>query len=300
MKKTCLILVMVLTFSILASHEISVNGSMIIDGKPQGRGLYLNMLNLWWQGEDWRVDLNLTDVIDDHTSRLDGKGGVRIAHAWKHFDLWGLGDLYLGQQPKPFGRLLSTKGSQTMTILPLFDVQSCWLARYHNELFVFDYDLYTSMPLSGLWDMGLKGYWSKSDYLNLGAAAKLEDVTSSDNRNWQFAFDAEITAFQLINFSFQIENIIGTVTEFDNNDFHALISHAPGFELPYVSKRFGRVLYGLFRPYVGYVTRYQQEEDNILVGINFESYENPYFKIEYNMDSDEDNDSLTIQLGYIF
>ncbi len=301
MKKTFLILVMVMTFSILASHEVSVNLSMIQDGQPQGRGMYLNMLNLWWQGEDWRVDLNLTDIIDDHSSRLEGQGGVKISHAWKHFDLWGLGDLHLGKQPMPFGRLLSAKGSNTMTIHRLYTAPTEWLGVYNNELLFLEFDLYAGMPLSGSWDVGGKGYLVQTENVNIGASARWEDFRSSDNRNWQAALDAEVTAFGVLNLALQLESVTGSAKEFDDYDFYALISHAPGFEMPYVSKRFGRVLYGLFRPYVGYVTREHQEENNILVGINFESYENSYFKIEYNMDSHDDfDDSLTVQLGYLF
>lgn len=301
MKKTCLILVMVLTVSILASHEISVNLSMIQDGQPQGRGMCLNMLNLWWQGEDWRIDLNLTDVIDDHSSRLDGQGGVQISHAWKHFDLWGMGDLYLGKQPLPFGRLLSAKGSNTMTIQRLYTAPADWTAVYNNELMFLEFDLYAAIPLAGSWDLGGKGYLIQTDNLSIGASARWEDFMSSDKRNWQAALDAEVTAFELVDIAMQLESIAGSAKDFDDYDFYGLLSYSPGFELPYFSSRFGRLLYGEFRPYIGYVTRQHREEDNILVGINFQSYENSYFKIEYNMDShDNFDDSLTIQLGYIF
>ena len=112
-----------------------------------------------------------------------------------------------------------------------------------------------------------------------------------------------------------ILNLAGQVTNTEDDaktkdaDFYIIAHYLPGFEFPHIGGANNPdigILDGVFKPYVAYATKRDADgeamgENNILVGINFTTYQNAYFKLEYNMDSVEDvDDTLTMQLGYTF
>ena len=306
MKNILLSLMVILTVSVFA-NEVSTNLELMGDADGDGNeemGFKTSSLILWWEGDDYLVDLDLTYQINTAGSNL------KLSKAWKKVDLWGKGDLTIGKQQYSFGRILTSKGFSNLQIRPLDISPSEWMFKYHNQFGDLHAYIDAVWPQDDNADLGGRLKYCSSNF-TLGAAYHAIDfgqIVGGDTENIMYYWEVDFE-FNLMNFlklSGQFENLDDLDDNTDDMDYYVMISYIPGFELPVLGNKVGRLLYGEFRPYAGTITRRDADgngmgENNIFVGINFMSFDNSYMKLEYTMDTDDNVDpTIAAQFGYRF
>ncbi len=294
MKKLMLFVLLVFAVSIFA-HEVTANLSIVGDG---AMGFELVKANLWWGGENYLVDF---DILYIENKPLD----LYLSQAYKKVNLWDLADFTIGKQTYSFGNILSSKGSKNLQIQPLHVAPLGWMGKIHKEM--------------GKLNLYVDGVWPKSSYADLNGRVAYETKlltiggagTFGHATEW-LVKDGDTTGAFEADIDWTIANFVRIYAQFTNTladgeeNYCFIASYAPGFEIPYMGKVVGRVMYGEWRPYVGMITRNDAAgdgmgESNTFLGINYQSFENSYLKLELNLDSDENIDpTFLVQMGYCF
>ena len=289
MKKLLLFVLLISTVGMFA-NEVTANFSAVDDG---GAGIEFVKANLWWGNGDYLVDF---DLYSTDNQPID----MFLSQAWKKVDLWGLADFTIGRQSYSFGSILSSKGSKNLQIQPLHVAPLGWMGKIHKQ--IGNMNLYGEGVWPKVGPLDLNGRIAyETDGLTLGGAGTLGTISNlveeDEDIIGAFELDLDYTVANFVNVKAQLTRpLIGS-----EDNYYFIASYAPGFELPYLGKTVGRVMYGEWRPYVGMITHDDMGESNTFLGINFQSFEKSYAKLELNLDSDEDIDpTFLLQVGYCF
>jgi hypothetical protein len=294
MKKLLLFVLLISTIGMFA-NEVTANFSVVDD---DGMGFEFVKANLWWGNGDYLVDF---DLCYANNQPID----MFLSQAWKKVDLWGIADFTIGKQVLSFGSVLSSKGSNNLQIQRLHVAPLGWMGKIHKQIGKINLYADGVWPKVGAADFnGRVAY--ETDGLTIGGAGTLGHIANlfeeDEDIIGAFEFDLDYTVANFVNVKAQLTRpLIGS-----EDNYFFIASYAPGFEIPYLGKRLGRVMYGEWRPYVGMVTRNDAAgdgmgESNTFLGINFQSFEKSYIKLELNLDSDEDIDpTFLVQMGYRF
>ncbi|MDO9577770.1 MAG: hypothetical protein Q7J16_07790 [Candidatus Cloacimonadales bacterium] len=294
MKNLMLFVLLIFTVSIFA-HEVTANLSIVDD---EAMGFELVKANLWWGEANYLVDF---DVYYTDNQPID----LFLSQAWKKVDLWGLADFTIGKQTYSFGNILSSKGYKNLQIQRLEVAPLGWMGKVHKEMGKLNFYVDGVWPKVGAADLnGRIAYETK--LLTIGGAVTfgnfVEYFKKDGNTLGAYEFDLDYTAANFIRIYAQFTNTLADAEE----NYCFIASYAPGFEIPYMGKLVGRVMYGEWRPYLGMISRNDAAgdgmgESNTFLGINYQSFENSYIKLELNLDSDEDIDpTFLMQMGYRF
>ncbi|MCF7813364.1 MAG: hypothetical protein K9N40_02655, partial [Candidatus Cloacimonetes bacterium] len=229
-----------------------------------------------------------------------------LSQAWKKVNLWDLADFQIGRNVLSYGRICTSRGSRNLQIQPLHVAPVVWSFKLHKQLGKIHLYSDAVWPQVGLADAaGRLAY--ESDKLTIGASGVMghlsewfkEDGTTEGA--WAFDIDFVLANFLRVSGQFSRERV-GS-----EDNYYVIASYDPGFEMPYMGKRIGRVIYGEWRPYFGMITRNGDDDgegmgdSNMFGGINYQSFEKSYMKFEVNIDSNDDIDpTFLVQLGYKF
>lgn len=283
-------------FSGIYAHEVTANFDVESDN---GMGLSFTRGDLWWGDGTYLVDFMITGTTEQP---LD----FTLSQAWKKVNLWDLADFQIGRNVLSYGRICTSRGSRNLQIQPLHVAPVVWSFKLHKQLGKIHLYSDAVWPQVGLADAaGRLAY--ESDKLTIGASGVMghlsewfkEDGTTEGA--WAFDIDFVLANFLRVSGQFSRERV-GS-----EDNYYVIASYDPGFEMPYMGKRIGRVIYGEWRPYFGMITRNGDDDgegmgdSNMFGGINYQSFEKSYMKFEVNIDSNDDIDpTFLVQLGYKF
>ena len=313
MKKLILILVGTLLISSLAfGHEVSIYYPITEEDQ---KFWHLNQLRLYWPGDDYNVDLNLTPVIEG--------GALDVIEAWKKISLHEYVDLSIGKIIYAFGNV-SSKASKNISILQATDVYedafgSDLMIKFSGELYGAGWSLYWADPGTGVTDapthIGLRGTYA-IEGIDIGASFRMRDFQEDDVFT-DFGLDLGYTVMEMVKLDFQLFNVADDSTDTpdwedtDDLDLFFLASYVPGFEFPEIPvvKNIGKIT-----PYLGFFSKREitdtddpenpvygnsLQENNMIFGVNLAPKDDAFIKLEYNIDSVKD-DILKLQVGFTF
>lgn len=317
MKKIILLFLGILLVSSAFAHEVMMkyyilgydyweDGSGISEDKDDA-GFALDQVRLCWYAPDYGFEIGIFDVFGSSSNIID----IKILKAWKKFDLYGYAYLTLGYDNYAFGRIYSGKGSKNINIYQLPTTGSDWMFKLNNNIGNLGWTVYLSKFIGGSEDDGIRLNYDIAG-AKLGAALMLENRPNSVKERTHYEVDLEFPIAGILNLAGQVTNTDNGDDDDDDTadmDFYVIAHYLPGFEFPHIGGANNPdigILDGVFKPYVAYVTKRDADEEamgenNILLGINFTTYQNAYFKLEYNIDSVKDvDDKLLMQFGYTF
>jgi hypothetical protein len=297
MKKAIFIILFVTLSAVSFSHEVTANLYVEDDGPL---GLDFLKGNLWWGDGNYLVDLNF---FYGNNQELD----FNFSQAWKKVNLWDFADFTIGRQPYSFGNVLSSKGSNNLQIQPIQIAPYEWMFKLHKDMGKINLYVDGVWPKNGVADLNGRLAYESANF-TLGGAVIAEEFGKyfhdTDDNDLEIAWEGDIK-FILANF-LKLKAQVTNLKYSDEINYYFIASYAPGFELPYMGKKVGRLIYGEWRPYVGMITRDDADgkgmgESNIFGGLNYQSYEKSYMKFEVNIDSDDNVDpTFIVQMGYRF
>ena len=315
MKRIVLLFLGILLVSSAFAHEVMMNyfilGYNLFDDGPgmdedneNDAGFALDQVRLCWYAPDYGFEFGVYDVFGSQSNIIN----IKVLKAMKKFDLYGYAYLTIGYDNYAFGRIYSGKGSKNINIFPLPATGSDWMFKLNNNIGNLGWTVYLSKFVGGSEDDGIRLTYNLAG-VQLGAALMLENRPNSIADRTHYEVDFEYPIAGILNLAGQVTNNDDRNDDTADLDFYVIAHCLRGFEFPHIGGANNPdigILDGVFKPYVGYVTKRDAEgeamgENNILIGINFTTYQNAYFKLEYNMDSVEDvDDTLTMQFGYSF
>ncbi len=312
MKKIILLFLGILLVSSAFAHEVMMNYYILgfnqwddsgMDEDKDDAGFALDQVRLCWYAPDYGFEIGVNDVFGSQGNDVTFK----ILKAMKKFDLYGYAYLTIGYDNYAFGRIYSGRGSKNINIYQLPTIGSDWMFKLNNNIGNLGWTVYLSKFVNGSEDDGIRLTYNLAG-AKLGAALRLENRPNPVTNKTHYEIDFEYPIAGIINLAGQVTNTEDDAKTKDA-DFYVIAHYLPGFEFPRIGGANNPdigILDGVFKPYIAYATKRDAEgeamgESNILVGINFTTYQNAYFKLEYNMDSVEDTDDLLLmQIGYTF
>ncbi|MEA3476218.1 MAG: hypothetical protein U9R23_07255 [Candidatus Cloacimonadota bacterium] len=306
MKKLVLLTISLLLFSSLAlAHEASIYYPTTIE--LHQKFWHLNQIRLYWTGDDYAVDLDLTPVV--------AGGALGVKAAWKSLNLFHSRistlksiDLAIGKIVYPFGDV-SSLASKNIGILQPKTFDSDLMAKLsgnicntHKLIFYWadpgdPLSFYTSDAGMGF------GFRAATTYIkgaDIGASLRIRNAISDTyDALTDWGFDIGYTLNDMVKLDFQTFNLDDGDDNTDDLDLWFLATYVPGFNAPILNK---------VTPYGGYFSKSGMEEYNMIVGVNIQPKENAFVKLEYNLDSldkgevgyTNTSDALSIQVGFTF
>ncbi|MCK4358373.1 MAG: hypothetical protein KAW92_06460 [Candidatus Cloacimonetes bacterium] len=306
MKKLIILTILLFTFSsFLIAHEASFYYP--INTKLHQKFLHLNQIRMYYSGKDYCVDLDLKSVIDGNA--------LELKEAWKSFNLFNSRisslksiDLAIGKITYPFGKV-SSKASKNISLLQPATFDADFMMKLNgnicNSHTLIVYMADPGDPLTDS-DGGMHfGFRAATTYIkgaDVGASLRIRNAISDTYDAFtDWGFDISYALKDMVKLDFQAYNLDDGDDNTDDLDLWFLATYVPGFNVPVLKK---------ITPYGGYFSKTGMEEYNIIVGINFAPAEKTFFKLEYNLDSlDEEDpgfeqtglsDAVGLQVGFLF
>jgi len=306
MKKLVLLTISLLLLSSIAlAHEASIYYPITTD--LHQKFWHLNQLRLYWTGDDYAVDLDLTPVV--------AGGALGVKEAWKSLNLFHSRistlksiDLAIGKIVYPFGNVSSLASKNVGILQPetfgsdLMAKLSGNICNTHKLIFYWadpgdPLSFYTS-------DAGMHiGFRAVTSYIkgaDIGASLRIRNAISDTYDAFtDWGFDIGYTLKDMVKLDFQTFSLDDGDDNTDDLDLWFLATYVPGFNAPLLNK---------ITPYGGYFSKSGMEEYNIIVGVNIKPKENAFIKLEYNIDSLDEtdigftncSDALALQVGFTF
>ena len=305
MKKLVLLTISLLLLSSIAlAHEASIYYPITTD--LHQKFWHLNQLRLYWTGDDYAVDLDLTPVV--------AGGALGVKEAWKSLNLFNSRistlksiDLAIGKIVYPFGNV-SSLASKNIGILRPETFGSDLGARLsgnicntHKLIFYWvDQGISPSYASDAGMGFGFRAVTSYIKGADIGASLRIRNAISDTyDAITDWGFDIGYTLKDMVKLDLQAYNLDDGDDNTDDLDLWFLATYVPGFNAPILNK---------ITPYGGYFSKSGMEEYNIIVGVNIKPKENAFIKLEYNLDSldkgeagyTNTSDALSIQVGFTF
>ncbi len=265
-------------------------------------GLVQGYVGIGYWGADYGFHFNFRDTAypgDNFT----------INHMFKKFTLHPMVNLLVGKTAVPLVKELNPSGFANINIVEGY----CWCFINPSNDFMLKFDgnvsglgwqLYTTnVNKSNVLDWDYADYGLRLDYnvagADIGAGLMMVGVHEDADGMMNWAFDLGYTAAEMVNFKFQLINnqfvdAEGEVA--DDMNIYFVTYYVPGFN-------------GI-KPYLGYLTHAEMEENEMFFGLNFAPTKDSILKLEYKMFSQElldepdgDDyfaDTLTLELGFSF
>jgi len=306
MKKLALLTISLLLLSSIAlAHEASIYYPVTTD--LHQKFWHLHQIRLYWTGDDYAVDLDLTPVV--------ANGALGVKEAWKSLNLFHSRistlksiDLAIGKIVYPFGNVSSLASKNIGILQPkTFDSDlmvklSGNICNTHKLIF---YWVDQGDPFNGYTsDAGMGfGFRAATTYIkgaDIGASLRIRNAISDTyDALTDWGFDVGYTLKGMVKLDFQTFNFDDGNDNTDDLDLWFLATYVPGFNAPILNK---------ITPYGGYFSKSGMEEYNIIVGVNIQPKENAFIKLEHNIDSldktdpgfTNSSDALALQVGFIF
>jgi hypothetical protein len=317
MKKIILLvvsLVFVATLFAGASGEAYMQYPLIgyAGAADEDGGLVQGYVGIGYWGADYGFHFNFRDTAwpgDNFT----------INHMFKKFTLHPMVNLLVGKTAVPFVKQNNPSGFANINIVetivnPMFFNNGNWtfinprndfMLKFDGNVSGLGWQLYTAnVNLSnvGLWDYA--DYGLRLDYnvagVDIGAGLMMVGVPEDADGMMNWAFDLGYTAVEMIKLDLQLVNnqyVDGDGEVADDMNLHFVTYYVPGIKE--------------IKPYLGYYTYAEMEENVMFFGLNFAPTKDSILKLEYKMFSqevldglaDDDDylaDTLTLQLGFSF
>jgi len=306
MKKLALLTISLLLLSSIAlAHEASIYYPLT---EEQGQAYWhLKQIRLYWTGDDYAVDLDLTPVVIGRP--LD------VKEAWKSLNLFHSRistlksiDLAIGKIVYPFGNV-SSLASKNISILQPKTFDSDLMAKLSGNICnTHHLDFYWADKgnIRGTTDAPATiGFRAATTYIkgaDIGASLRIHNLFNGDFDNLlDYGIDLGYTLKDMVKLDLQAYNLDDGDDNTDDIDLWFLATHVKGFQIPIIQK---------IRPYFGFFTKpvKNRHEYNIIYGINITPTENAFIKLEYNIDSLDEtdigftncSDALALQVGFTF
>jgi len=315
------IILLVVSLVFVASLFAGASGEAYMDypligyagAADEDGGLVQGYVGIGYWGADYGFHFNFRDTAypgDNWT----------INHAFKKFTLHPMVNLLVGKTAVPFVKQNNPSGFANINIVetianPLFFNNGNWtfinprndfMLKFDGNVSGLGWQLYTAnVNLSNVGGWDYADYGLRLDYgvagADIGVGLMMVGVPEDDDAMMNWAFDLGYTAVEMIKFELQLVNnqyydaLEDEVA--DDMNLHFVTHYVPGIKG--------------FKPYLGYYTYVEMEENVMFFGLNFAPTKDSVLKLEYKMFSQEvldglaDNDdylgdTLTLQLGFSF
>ncbi len=303
------------------AHEVS----FFYTSQAHQRYWHLNDMRLCWKGDNFVASFNIKGLTETPPE-------LSINQAWASINLfetyysyfkkypWIIGKISFGKMYYDFGSYPKAPSNQIAIHVPYNYFQDT----FNSDLMVkLSVDWCSAHYFSLYWaDMGTAdgkadwpstvGFRAKTSYfenLQLGASVRVREAFGrkwtawkDKNYKWDYGLDVCYLLNDMMKFDVQAYTLDDNDKNTDDLQIWGLLTYEKGFTLPLVKHT---------RPYVGYFSKNEMKDFNVIAGLNMKPMENAYMKLEYNydsMDNDKTNpnfdypfgNALTFELGFMF
>jgi len=313
MKKFIVILITLLVVgSYLMAHEVS----FYYTTQDHQQYWHLNDMRLCWKGDNYVASFNIEGLTETPPE-------LSINQAWASINLfetyysyfkkypWIIGKVSFGKMYYDFGAYPKTPSKQIGIHVPYNHFQGTfasdlmvklsvdWCSAHYFSLYWADMGTDGQMPdLPST--LGFRAQTNYVENMRLGASVRVREAFDGDNHKFDYAIDLCYKLDDMFKFDLQGYNLDDNNKNTDDIYLWGTVTYEKGFMLPYLKHT---------RPYVGYFSKNEMKDFNVIAGLNMKPMENAYMKLEYNYDSLEKNeggfvfpfgDAITFEFGFIF
>jgi len=322
MKKFIVILITLLVVgSYLMAHEVS----FYYTSQAHQRYWHFNDMRLCWKGDNYVTSFGLKNLTDPNPQLV-------INQAWASIDLfetfysyfqkypWIIGKISFGKMYYDFGAFPKTPSKQISIHTPYQYFQD----KFASDLMVkLSVDWCSAHYFSFYWaDMGINngtadwpstvGFRAMTTYvenLRLGASIRVREAFGNKwkswkdkNYKWDYGLDVCYLLDNMVKFDIQAYTLDDNDKFTDDIYLWGIVTYEKGFMAPYVK---------LIKPYIGYFSKNEMKDFNVIAGLDMKPMESAFVKLEYNYDSlgDKKTDpnydfpfgnAITLEFGFIF
>jgi len=312
MKKFIVILITLLLLgSYLMAHEVS----FYYTSQDHQRYWHFNDMRLCWNGDNYLTSFGLKNLTDTTPELI-------VNQAWASIDLfktyysyfqkypWIVGKVSFGKMYYDFGSFPKAP-SKMISIYKPYDYQGDFASDLMVKLSIdwcsahyFSFYWADMGDATGTFDIpstiGGRAQTKYVENMRLGASLRLREAFDEKNYKFDYGVDFCYKLDDMMRFDVQAYTYDDNDKNTDDYHLWSIVTYEKGFVVPYIK---------LIKPYVGYFSKNEMKDFNIIAGLNMKPMESAFMKLEYNYDSIKKTEAgfvkdfgnaLTFEFGFLF